>query len=60
MHTYNVQLVNQSAVPDNLVREASALPSEFCAVQVLAGPQNLTTSRNSEVSAFRRAVKYYT
>ena len=37
----------------------SALLSEFCAVQVLAGPQNLSTLQNSEVSAFWRAVKYY-
>ena len=38
---------------------ASALSSEFCTVQVLVGPQNLSALRNSEVSTFRRAVKYY-
>ena len=38
---------------------ASALSSEFCTVQVLTGPQNLSALRNSEVSAFQRAVKYY-
>ena len=38
---------------------ASALSSEFCTVQVLVGPQNLSALRNSEVSAFRRAIKYY-
>ena len=38
----------------------SALSSEFCTVQVLAGPQNLSALQNSEVSAFQRAVKYYT
>ena len=46
----------QSCVRDLL---ASALSSEFCTVQVLAGPQNLSASRNSEVSAFQRVVKYY-
>ena len=49
--------MNQSAVQDTLVREAvSALSSEFCMVQVLAGPQNLSALQNSEVSA---SVKYY-
>ena len=38
---------------------ASALWSEFCTVQVLVGPQNLSALRNCEVSAFRRAVKCY-
>ena len=38
---------------------AFALSSEFCTVQVLAGPQNLSALQNSEVSAFQRAVKYY-
>ena len=38
----------------------SALSSEFCTVKVLAGPQNLSALWNSEVSAFQRAVKYYT
>ena len=53
---YNVQLVNQSVVQDTLVREAvSALSSDFCMVQVLAGVQNLSTLQNSEVSA---SVKY--
>ena len=37
---------------------ASALLSEFCTVQVLVGPQNLSTLQTSEVSAFQRAVKY--
>ena len=36
----------------------SALSSEFCSVQVLVGLQNLSALWNSEVSAFRRAVKY--
>ena len=38
---------------------ASALSSEFCTVQVLTEPQNLSALRNSEVSAFQRAVEYY-
>ena len=38
----------------------SALSSEFSTVQVLAGPQNLSALRNSKVSAFQRAIKYYT
>ena len=37
----------------------SALSSEFCTVQVLAGPQNLSALQSSEVSAFRRAIKCY-
>ena len=37
----------------------SVLSSEFCTIQVLVGPQNLSALRNSEVSAFRRALKYY-
>ena len=41
------------------VLPASALLSEFCTVQVLAGLQKLSALRNSEVSAFWRAVKYY-
>ena len=36
---------------------ASALSSEFCTVQVPARPQNVSALRNSEVSAFWRAVK---
>ena len=56
----NVQLVNQSAVPDNLVRDlpASAVGSEFCTVQVLAGPQDQSALRNREVSLIRRSSKY--
>ena len=38
---------------------AFTLSSEFSTVQVLARPQNLSALRNNEVSAFRRAVKYY-
>ena len=38
---------------------ASALLSEFCTVKVLVGPQYLSALRNSEVSAFQRAVKHY-
>ena len=36
----------------------STLRSEFCTVQVLAGPQNLSALWNSSVSAFQRAVKF--
>ena len=35
-----------------------ALSSEFCTVQVLEGPKNLFTLRNSEVSAFGSILKY--
>ena len=38
---------------------ASALSSEFCTVQVLKGPKNLSALRNSEVSAFGSILKYY-
>ena len=37
---------------------ASALLSEFCTVQVLKGPKNLSALRNSEVSAFGSILKY--
>ena len=37
---------------------ASALSSEFCMVQVLKGPKNLSALRNSEVSAFGSILKY--
>ena len=37
---------------------ASALSSEFCTVQVLKGPKNLSALRNSEVSEFRSILKY--
>ena len=37
---------------------ASALSSEFCMVQVLKGPINLSALRNSEVSAFGSIVRY--
>ena len=37
---------------------ASALSSEFCTVQVLKGPKNLSALRNSEVSAFGSIFKY--
>ena len=53
--------MNQPAVPDkSCVRglPASVLSSEFYAVQVLAGPQNLSTLRNREVSLIRRSSKY--
>ena len=35
-------------------RQASALSSEFCTIQVLKGPKNLLALRNSGVSAFQR------
>ena len=37
---------------------ASALSSEPCTVQVLAGTQNLSALRNSEVSALQHFVLY--
>ena len=37
---------------------ASTLSSEFCTVQVLKGPKNLSALRNSEVSAFGSILKY--
>ena len=46
---YKVQLLNQSCVRG---MRASALLSKFYTVQVLVRPNNLSTVRNSEVSAF--------
>lgn len=56
---YNVLLLNQSSV-QSCARgmPPPALSSEFCAVQVLEGPNYLSTLWNSEASAFGSDLKY--
>ena len=60
MRAIDVQLLNQSAVLDNLLQEACQClhcPVNFILVQVL-GLKNLSALRNSEVSAFRSILEY--
>ena len=58
---YNVQLLDQSTMLDNLVQESCQHPHypcrEICIVQVVVEPKNLSALWKCEVSAFGSILK---
>ena len=48
-----VELISRGEQPFVRGKRASALSNELCTVQVAKGPKNLSTLRNSGVSAFQ-------